>query len=391
MKKFITLFAMATLSTVLLASCSSKDEVVKEDKIASDEKVKDKDENKDKEKTLKVAMVTDSGTIDDKSFNQGTWEGIKKYEADHNIETQYLKPEGETTQHYMSAIHNLVDSGYEMIITPGYKFEEAIYEAQEIYPDIKFTIIDGNPHAGDYVPDIAENTSSIFYSEHEAGFYAGIVSALESNTRSLAFIGGMEMPAVQKFGWGFTAGAAYANEVYGTAAKVTDYIYEGSYDNVAGGKTLAASLYDSGVDIIFTAAGGVGVGVIDEGKTRRASGNDIWVVGVDIDQFEDGKYNNEDSVILTSAVKELGNSAYDSIDSVINGTFEGGKSLIFDSKNNGVGLSSSDEYLSEKTKEAYEVAFEKVTNGTIVVPSSVYELEAFLEDHGYTTPSGVEY
>ncbi len=98
------------------------------------------------ETTLKVGMVTDSGTIDDKSFNQGTWDGIKKAEKELGVEKNYMQPSGETEANYLTEIQNLYDAGFKFIVTPGYKFETAIYKAQEQYKDAKFVILDGAPH-----------------------------------------------------------------------------------------------------------------------------------------------------------------------------------------------------------------------------------------------------
>ena len=106
------------------------------------------------EPDLKVGMITDAGTIDDKSFNQGTWEGILKAEAEMNIETRYLKPAGTTEADYLKEITNMYDAGFKFIVTPGFKFETAVFQAQEKFPDAKFVILDGYPHAGDWAPVI---------------------------------------------------------------------------------------------------------------------------------------------------------------------------------------------------------------------------------------------
>lgn len=391
MKKFVSLFSIIAITISILASCGTKEGTNLD---TGDVKTEEKKDNDTNESILKIGMVTDTGTIDDKSFNQGTWEGILKYEEDNSdkVSAQYLKPIGEAKEDYLNAINDLIDSGHKMIITPGFKFEEAIFIAQSEYPDVYFTIIDGNPHAGDYIPSLENNTSSIFFAEEEAGFYGGLAAALESNTGKLAFIGGMVMPAVQKFGWGFTAGVAYANENFGTDVQVAEFVYQGTFDDVAAGKTLAASFYDSGVDIIFAAAGGVGVGVIDEGKTRRLAGEDIWVVGVDVDQYTSGIYNNNgDSVILTSAVKGLGTATYASIDSVVNNEFKGGIIINSNTKSNGVGLSDTTMYLSDASLKAYRETFEKVKKGDLTVPNNADKLKIFLEDIGYVTPKGINY
>ncbi len=383
MKKFVSLAMASILTVATLASCGSNEgttEATGEGAEAT-------------EVLLKVAMTTDSGTIDDKSFNQGTWEGIELYKEENgNIETKYIKPEGQAEADYLNAFADLVDAGYEVIFAPGFKFETAVYAAQDQYPDIKFVILDGAPHkADDYTSVINENSQSITFAEQESGFYAGIASALSSTTGKVGFVGGMEIPAVQKFGWGYVAGVAYANENYGTKVEVSQYMYQGTFDDVAGGQTVAGSFYDSGCDIVFHAAGGVGVGVINEGKARRAAGENVWVVGVDVDQYSEGLLDDGSSVILTSAMKDLGSASYTTIQEIIDGQFKGGQAIVFDSKNNGVGLPKENPNLSEETVAKYEEAFAKVSGGELTVPASVEDLEKFLADHGYTTPSGVNY
>src|SRR5690554_3634334 len=155
---------------------------------------------------LKVGMVTDAGTIDDKSFNQGTWEDVLRATKDLGLENKYLKPTGTTPADYMKEIGNLYDAGYKFIVTPGFKFETAIFEAQDKYPDAKFVILDGGPHNGDFNVVVKENTVAIYYAEHESGFVAGVATAVELQEGELGFIGGLEIPPVQKFNWGFQQG-----------------------------------------------------------------------------------------------------------------------------------------------------------------------------------------
>ncbi|MBU5454937.1 BMP family lipoprotein, partial [Caproiciproducens sp. MSJ-32] len=145
---------------------------------------------------FKVGMVTDAGTIDDKSFNQGTWEGILRAEEEFGVETSYLKPAGTTEADYSKEITNLYDTGYKFIVTPGFKFETAIYNAQKKYEDAKFVIIDGAPHNGDNNYELGNNTIAIFFAEEQAGFLAGVAASLELKEGDLGFIGGMEIPAV---------------------------------------------------------------------------------------------------------------------------------------------------------------------------------------------------
>lgn len=340
----------------------------------------------------KVGMVTDSGTITDKSFNQGTWEGILKAKDEFGIAEKYLQPGGETSDDYLTEIGNLVDSDHGIIITPGFKFEEAIFIAQDKYPDTMFVLIDGAPHSGDYSEFRTEpNVISIFFAEQEAGFLAGVAAALESETGKIGFIGGMEIPPVQKFGWGFTAGIAYANANYDTAAQVVDYIYQGTFHEVDAGQQIAASMFDKGVDVIHAAAGGVGVGAINEAKTRKTDGDKVWIVGVDVDQYADGMIEDGTSVILTSAVKKIDTAAYDYIEAYLRGTFKGGESINLTAKEAGVGLPAVNPNLSDDTSAKTAEVLSGLKDGTIVAPATVEDLETFLEAQGYTSADGVAY
>ena len=323
-----------------------------------------------KRSNLRVGMVTDAGTIDDKSFNQGTWEGILKAQRDYGIDVKYLKPVGTTEADYLKEIGNLVDAGYNLIICPGFKFETAIFEAQDRYPRVKFVILDGEPHSADYSEfRIEPNVAAVYYAEHESGFLAGFAAALQVKEGSFGFVGGMEIPAVQKFNWGYQQGVKYANEKYGTkiVMRQENNLYQGSFDNISAGQQIAASMYDRGVDVIFAAAGGVGVGVINEAKNRASSGKNVWVIGVDVDQYPEGMMPNGKSIILTSAMKYLDRASYDMIKAELNGNFPGGQILTFTAANNGLGLPVENPNLSKAVTDEVSKIFEMMKNGQIKV------------------------
>ncbi|MDF2814907.1 MAG: family transporter substrate-binding protein, partial [Paenibacillus sp.] len=216
-KKGIIALTVSALVLSMLAGCASKDNTSGGTGGAA---------------KFKVGMVTDAGTIDDKSFNQGTWEGVLKATKELNLENKYLKPSGTTEADYTKEIGNLYDAGYKFIVTPGYKFETAIFKAQDKYKDAKFVIIDGAPNAGDFKAVVKENTVSIFFAEHESGFLAGVATALQIKEGQAGFIGGMEIPAVQKFNWGFQQGVDYANKNLSTkiTIKPENVVYQGSFD-----------------------------------------------------------------------------------------------------------------------------------------------------------------
>ncbi|WP_245959325.1 BMP family lipoprotein [Neobacillus piezotolerans] len=364
-RKFGLFMSLLLSAGMLLSACGGKEDA-STNNGGGDKKKND----------LKVGMVTDAGTIDDKSFNQGTWEGILKAKDELGVQTKYLKPSGTTEADYLKEIGNLYDAGYKFIVTPGFKFETAVFKAQDNYKDAKFVIIDGNPHSGDFNPVVKENTVSIFFAEHQAGFLAGVATALELKEGEAGFIGGMEIPPVQKFNWGFQQGIKYANENMGTkiGMKKENFIYQGSFDNVAAGGQIAASMFDRGVNVIHAAAGGVGVGAIKEAVNRVKAGENVWIVGVDVDQYEDGKYDGDKSVILTSAVKNIDQSAFDMIKDELDGKFQGGKTLMFDAKNDGVGITAENPNLSDDTSSKVKEVYEKVKSGEIEVKSEQGDL-----------------
>ena len=333
-KKVMALVLSAALMVTGLVGCGS-----------------DNNASKSEEGKLKVGMVTDTGTIDDKSFNQGTWEGIKEAEKSFGLETTFMQPNGESESSYLTEIQNLYDSGYKFIVTPGYKFETAIYKAQSQYEDAKFVLIDGEPNDGNDNYLVADNTVAVYFAEEQSGFIAGVASAVQLQDGDFGFIGGMEIPSVKKFNYGFQQGVAYANEHYGTnvSLKAENIVYSGSFSDTALGQQLSAQMYDNGVKAIFTAAAGVNIGVITEAKTRVANGQEAWVIGVDSDQYDDGIYEGNKSVVLTSAIKKIDEAAYQIIEDEINGEFPGGQVLRFDAKNDAVGIPSENPNLNDDT------------------------------------------
>ena len=356
MKKKVMALVLSALMVTGLVGCGS-----------------DNNSSKSENSTLKVGMVTDTGTIDDKSFNQGTWEGIGEAAKEFGFEKTFMQPNGESESSYLTEIQNLYDSGYNFIVTPGYKFETAIYKAQSQYEDAKFVLIDGEPNDGNDNYLVADNTVAIYFAEEQSGFIAGVASALELQTGDFGFIGGMEIPSVKKFNYGFQQGVAYANEHYGTnvSLKAENIVYSGSFSDTALGQQLSAQMYDNGVKAIFTAAAGVNIGVITEAKTRVANGEEAWVIGVDSDQYDDGIYEGTKSVVLTSAIKKIDEAAYQIIENEVNGEFPGGQVLRFDAKNDAVGIPSENPNLSEDTMTKVNEVIEAIKADQIEVKAEL--------------------
>lgn len=318
---------------------------------------------------FKVGMVTDSGTIDDKSFNQGTWEGIQRAGKGFKLETRFLQPQGTTEADYVKEIANLYDGGYRLIFCPGFKFETAVFQAQQKYPDAKFVLIDGQPHAGDFKPVMGKNTVSIFFAEQESSFLAGVATALKIKNGKAGILCGMQIPPVQRFNWGFQQGIKYANQYFKTNLEIKpeDVIYQGSFNNVAAGQQLAAVMFDHGVKVIFNAAAATGIGAINEAKKRTEAGEKAWIIGVDRDQYWDGIYKGNQSVILTSAVKRVDQAAFAMVKALKEGKFPGGEVITFNAQSNGVGIPEKNSNLSKEIQDKVAKVLEKLKSGEIVI------------------------
>lgn len=341
---------------------------------------------KQDQSTVKIGMVSDLAGIDDKSFSEITWKGVSEFAEEHeNVEAQYVTPSDNALPTLVSSVDNLIMSGNEVVVLTGFTFEETAGTVAELYPEVEFILIDGQPMVdGEYKS--FDNVVSIYFKEHESAFLAGVASALETKTGQLGFIGGIPNEAVKKFGFGYVAGVAYANANLGTNAHVTDYIYSGSFSDVAMGQSLAGGLFDKGVDTILHAAGGVGVGAITEAKTR----GDVKIVGVDVDQYHEGLLDNGGSVMLTSAMKNIDVAVKEHLTYYIENDFKGGQVFTLGIEDNGVGLPSENPNLSDNTIAKVEEVLNKVKDGEVQVPSTVEELETFLVDHNYHV-EGVTY
>ena len=331
---------------------------------------------------LKVVMVTDSGSIDDKSFNQGTWEGIKRYEAEvGGIDASYLTPTDGSTESFLTSIDNAVLSGAEVIVTPGFAFEEAIGKAHQQYPKVKFVLIDGQPLVnGEYVME--KNVQSISFKEQESSFLTGVATAMTSQTGKVGFIGGVQVPAVEKLGWGFVSGVAYANDKLGTSVEIENYMYQGTFDDTQAGQMIASGMYDKGVDVILQAAGMVGVGAMTEAKLRQEAGDQVYIVGCDVDQYESGLMANGESIILTSAMKKLDEAVVQALTDIQANQFKGGLVSVLGIMENGVGLPQDNPNLTENVVDSVESVKHLIQTGEIVVPATLEETMTFLTEYG---------
>ena len=303
-----------------------------------------------------LALITDIGTIDDKSFTQGSWEGLKKYAEEKGITYKYYKPAGKDTDSKIDSIYLAISSGAKLIVTPGYLFEPAIYKVQDIYPEINFVLLDGTPQDGTYTDfRIEKNVYAVLYAEEEAGFLAGYGVVKEGYT-NLGVMGGMAEPSVIRFGYGFVQGADYAAKELGVKNIKIDYTYIGSYEPTPEVQTKASSWFIKGVQVIFAPAGGAGNSVMSAAEQNKG-----YVVGVDVDQ------SVESPTVITSAMKMIGESVYNAIDEFYKDNFPGGKIAVLDAKVHGIGLPMETSKFKNFTKEDYDNIYQKLVDGSVKI------------------------
>jgi basic membrane protein A len=306
--------------------------------------------------TFELALVTDLGTIDDKSFNQGAWEGLVHYARGKNISYKYYQPAEQSDDAYLTAIDLAVRGGAKVVVTPGFLFEVPVFMAQDRYPNVNFILVDGSPHSADYSTfKTGSNAVGVHYAEDQAGFLAGYAVVKDGNRR-LGFVGGMAVPAVVRFGYGFIQGAEYAASELGLApgAITVNYHYTGGFAATPEAQTLAASWYNNGVDIIFACGGAVGNSVMAAAEQAGKK-----VIGVDVDQ------SGESRTVITSAMKGLQPSVYACIADFYAGKFPGGQTLVFSAANKGVGLPMSSSKFQTFSNADYDAIFKRLADGAI--------------------------
>ncbi len=309
-------------------------------------------------------IVIAGGTIDDKSFNQGAWEGVVDFATEHDLTHKYYQSTEDTVDGFINAIDLAVKGGAKVIVTPGFVFEPAIFKAQDSYPDTKFILLDGTPQDGTYTDyRIEDNVCSVFYAEQQAGFLAGYAS-VKDGFRKLGFIGGMAVPAVKKFGYGYIQGAEYAARELGLQAGDIEikYTYVGNFDASPENQTLAASWYQGGTEVIFSCGGPVGFSVM-----AAAEQTDKKVIGVDSDQSTDS------DTVITSAVKMLRNSVYQMLDLYLKDQFPGGKSTVLDVKSDGVGLPMESSRFTTFSQSDYDEIYGRLVEDADGIASGILD------------------
>lgn len=251
---------------------------------------------------LDMALITDVGNIDDGSFNQYTYAGVQQYATEFKKSQAYFRPTEDSTQARVDSINAAIKKGAKMIVCPGYLFESAIYNVQDLNPTVSFMLLDGEPHTEDYKTyKTSSNVHNVLYKEQEAGYLAGY-AVVKEGYRSLGFMGGMAVPAVEKYGFGYVSGIVdAANEL--NVDITVKYDYAGTFNASDALVTTATGWYNAGTEAIFSCGGSIFKSI-----SSAATATNKKVIGVDVDQ-----YSQAPSVVITSAEKMLQKSTYESL------------------------------------------------------------------------------
>lgn len=300
---------------------------------------------------IKVGMVTDTGGVNDASFNQSSWEGLQRAAQDLGIKVDYL--ESKTDADYKSNLETFIDEEYDLIISVGFQLAEATRAAAEANPDQKFAIID------DSSIDLP-NVTCLMFKQAQASYLVGYVAGLTTESNTVGFVLGMGTPVMHEFGYGYCAGVLDANPDATVLQQNAN-----AFDKPATGKSAVVSMVSNGADIVFHAAGGTGNGVIEGCKENK-----IWAIGVDKDQSVDGP-----ETVLTSAMKRVDNASYEAAKAVCEGTLQSGV-ITYDLAAGGVDIAPTTTNLSEDVLKAVEEVKAKIISGEIVVPETKEDFEA---------------
>ncbi len=303
--------------------------------------------------TYEVAMMCDIGTIDDKSFNQYTWEGVQAYCTENNLTCQYYLPADNSTESRLEYIELAINSGAKILVLTGFLYEDTAFVAQDMYPDVTFILIDGNPHSADYSEFRTEkNMVGVTFAEQQSGFLVGY-SAVKDGYTKLGFMGGMAVPAVIRFGYGFAQGAETAAKEMGISEITMNYHYTGGFDATPEIQTLSASWYADGVECIFGCGGSVGNSVMAAAEATEAG----VVIGVDGDQ------SGESERVISSAFKGLDAAVKSLLGQYYAGNFPGGQSLVYDAANQGVAMPMANARFKTFSEADYEALYAKLVSG----------------------------
>ena len=370
MKKLVALLLALAMVACLFAGCASNDketttetptETTTETPTEPTETSETTESTGDEgtvDPSMKVAFVTDVGNIDDHSFNQYTYEGITTFAEENSVDCTYYKPAEDTDQARIDAINQAIADGYNTVVMAGYLFGPATASCAAEHPEVNFLALDVS--AGDLGTDsIPSNVSLIVYKEEPAGSLAGD-AAVKAGYTELGFLGGMSVPAVVRYGYGFVQGADAAAVEDNVDVNIK-YWYSGSFGPTDEIAAKMDSWYTEGTEVVFACGGGIYLSC-----QSAAEANEGLMIGVDVDQ------SNVSDTIITSAMKALSNSVRMALTAVgTNGLVwpeaYAGTCQSLGAKEDCVGLPMESSKLGDFDEAAYETLFQQIVDGTVTI------------------------
>lgn len=358
MKKFLA-FVMAASMALSLAACGgpSASTATSTTTEATSEAAASTSGSK-----TDVAFVTDVGNIDDQSFNQYTWQGVQDFCSANGLNANYYRPTEDSDAARLEQMDNAVNDGAKSIVVAGYLFGKAIAEAQEKYPDVQFLALDVSASdLGDKAP--TANTALITYKEEQAGYLAGY-AAVYDGYKELGFLGGMAVPAVIRYGYGFVQGADAAAKEIGATDVNIKYWYSGGFAATDEVKNKMDGWYSEGTEVVFACGGPVCVSC-----AAAAQANGGKMIGVDVDQS--GQFDT----VITSAMKGLAESVNEALTDAMNNGWKfsetySGKETKLGAAENCVGLPMSTSKFTKFTQEQYDSLYASIVDGTLAIDDS---------------------
>lgn len=305
--------------------------------------------------TIKVGLVTDVGQLNDRGFNQLAFQGVKRAESELGIERRVL--ESASDSDYVPNMSSLAEEGFDLIIGVGFAQGEAVDTVATEFPDTRFVIIDVDQQS---LPHKPANVVGLLFKEEEVGYLAGYLAALTAKRAPgpdvISSVGGMKEPPVDRFIAGYQAGAQKA--VPGIELLNG---YSQDWDDLAKCKEQALNQIAGGSSIVFQVAGGCGLGALDAAKEKG-----VWGIGVDADQSYLGQH------VLTSAQKRVDQAVFQTIESVQDGSWKGGRNAVFGLKQDGVGLGKISAEVPAADREAVDAVAQQIVAGEIEkIPTTV--------------------
>ena len=318
-----------------------------------------------------VAMITDYGDITDQSFNQTTYEACKAFADANGLTFQYYKPASDSDEDRSSSMEKAIDDGYTVLIMPGYAFGKAIQNVVPEYDDITFIALDvSEGDIGDLAADVPANLYCAVYQEELCGYMAGY-AAVKLGYTKLGYLGGMAVPAVVRYGYGFVQGADAAAAELGLTDVEIKYVYGNQFYGDSDITAYMDTWYAAGTQVVFACGGGI---FTSAGEAAAKVG--AKVIGVDVDQAGtiDGLYG--EGMTVTSAMKGLAATVNAELQAVLDGTFEGGKvdnlGLVSDvPAENFVQIAPSTQFSDSFTEADYEALVAAMNAGDITVSNDI--------------------